>query len=342
MIADVIRRVVAREPVGADDMQVAFSAVMDGAASGAQVAALLVALRMKGETAQELTGAARAMRERVVPIRTLRDGLVDTCGTGGDGSGTFNVSTVAALVAAAAGVNVAKHGNRAVSSACGSADVLEQLGVAIDLDAGETAGVLDEVGIAFLFAPALHPGMAAVAGIRRELGVRTMFNLLGPLANPAGARRQVMGVYRRELVPVMAEVLAATGGQHVLVVHGDDGLDEISVSAPTTLCEVRDGTRRAYRITPADLGLREWPLEQVRGGDAAANARIARDVLDGAPGAAHDIVLANAGAAIHVGGRTASLREAVGLARDAIASGAAAAKLGALVAASRRRRELRP
>lgn len=341
MIGDAIRRIVALESIGEDDMQSVFSSMMDGQASDAQKAALLIGLRMKGETPQELIGAARAMRDRVIPIRTTRTDLVDTCGTGGDGSGTFNVSTVAAVVAAAAGVNVAKHGNRAVSSACGSADVLEQLGVAVDLDAEQTASVLDEIGISFLFAPALHPAMAAVAAVRRELGVRTIFNLLGPVTNPAAARRQVMGVYRRDLVEVMTEVLAAVGGEHVLVVHGDDGIDEISVTAPTTLCEFRDGNLRMIRVTPADLGLREWSLEQLRGGNAEENARIARDVLSGSDGGPRDIVLANAGAAIYVGGRAESIREAVDVARAAIDSGAAAARLDALIAVSRRRREVR-
>ncbi|MGZ5473405.1 MAG: anthranilate phosphoribosyltransferase, partial [Thermoanaerobaculia bacterium] len=262
MITQSIRRAMDGQHLEREEMHEVFGQVMDGAASDVLKSALLVALRMKGETADEITGAAMAMRERVTPLDYAddkRDDLVDTCGTGGDGRGTFNISTVAALVAAGAGANVAKHGNRAVSSSCGSADVLSALGVYIDLDAPRMSEVLRRAGIAFLFAPKLHPAMAAVAGVRKELAVRTIFNVLGPLTNPAFARRQVLGVYAERLVEVVAQVLAALGARHALVVHSRDGLDEISISAATRVCEVRDGELRSYEVTPEELGLPRHP-----------------------------------------------------------------------------------
>ena len=334
MIANAIKRAVDGQHLGRDEMHQVFGDVMDGRASDVQKSALLIALRMKGETAEEITGAALAMRERVTPLDVDHDALVDTCGTGGDGRGTFNISTIAALVAAGAGAHVAKHGNRAVSSSCGSADVLAALGVHIDLDAPRMSEVLRRAGIAFLFAPKLHPAMAAVAGVRKELGVRTIFNVLGPLTNPAFAKRQVLGVYAERLVPVVADVLNALGAQHALVVHSKDGLDEISVSAPTRVCEVRDGSVRAYEITPEELGVARHPIEALAGGDARANATIAREVLQGGNGAKHDVVVANAGAALYVAGAAHSIREGVALAKEAIASGRAYAKLQQLVSES--------
>ncbi len=337
MITQSIRRAMDGHDLEREEMHEVFGHVMDGAASDVLKSALLVALRMKGETADEITGAAMAMRERVTPLDYAddkRDDLVDTCGTGGDGRGTFNISTVAALVAAGAGANVAKHGNRAVSSSCGSADVLSALGVYIDLDAPRMSDVLRRAGIAFLFAPKLHPAMAAVAGVRKELGVRTIFNVLGPLTNPAFARRQVLGVYAERLVEVVAQVLAALGARHALVVHSRDGLDEISISAATRVCEVRDGELRSYEVTPEELGLPRHPIEAVAGGDARENAAIARDVLNGANGARHDIVVANAGAALYVGGQAPSIRDGVALAKESIASGRASAKLQQLVSES--------
>ncbi|HEX8409008.1 MAG TPA: anthranilate phosphoribosyltransferase [Thermoanaerobaculia bacterium] len=331
MIADAIKRAVDGHDLGRDVMHEVFGAVMDGRASDVQKAALLVALRMKGETAEEITGAAMAMRERVTPLDVDRVDLVDTCGTGGDGRGTFNISTVAALVAAGAGANVAKHGNRAVSSSCGSADVLAALGVNIDLDAARMSEVLRRVGIAFLFAPKLHPAMAAVASVRRELGVRTIFNVLGPLTNPAFAKRQVLGVYAERLVDVVARVLAALGAQHALVVHSRDGLDEIAVSAATRVSEVRAGEVTAYELTPEELGLGRHSIEELGGGDARRNAEIAREILGGANGPRHDVVVANAGAALYVAGLAPSIRDGVVLAKQSIASGSAAAKLQQLV-----------
>jgi len=334
MIANAIKRVVDGHHLDRDEMHQVFGAVMDGQTTDVQKSALLIALRMKGETPDEITGAALAMRERVTPLDVDRENLVDTCGTGGDGRGTFNISTIAAIVAAAAGANVAKHGNRAVSSSCGSADLLAALGVHIDLDAPRMSQVLRRAGIAFLFAPKLHPAMSAVAGVRRELGVRTIFNVLGPLTNPAFARRQVLGVYAERLVDTIARVLAALGTEHALVVHSRDGLDEISVSAPTRVCEVRDGEIRTYELTPEEIGVRTHPIESVFGGDANANATIARDVLGGADGARHDIVAANAGAALYVAGLAPTIRDGAAMASESIRSGRAAAKLEELVAIS--------
>jgi len=330
-IAAAIRRIVDGQHLDRQEMHEIFGEVMDGHASDVQKSAFLVALRMKGETSDEITGAALAMRERVTPLSIDRDHLIDTCGTGGDGRGTFNISTIAAIVAASAGASVAKHGNRAVSSACGSADLLTELGVTIDLDAAQMSEVLRRTGIAFLFAPKLHPAMGAVAPVRRELALRTIFNVLGPLTNPAFARRQVLGVYSRHLVDVVARVLLALGAEHALVVHSHDGLDEISVSAPTYVCEVRDGGVRAYDLTPGEVGVTQHPIDDVAGGDAKMNAEIARAVLEGEGGARRDIVIANAGAALYVGGLVPTIREGVEMAWQAIASSAAKQKLQELI-----------
>lgn len=334
MIAGAIRRVVAGEHLERDAMYEVFCQMMDGKTSDVQKSALLIALRMKGETAGEITGAALAMRERVTPLDVDRANLIDTCGTGGDGRGTFNISTVAAIVAAAAGAHVAKHGNRAVSSSCGSADVLSELGVNIDLDAPGMSNVLRRTGIAFLFAPKLHPAMSAVAGVRRELGVRTIFNVLGPLTNPARARRQLLGVYSDHLVEIVGNVLLALGADHAMVVHSRDGMDELSVSAPTHVCEVRDGAVHSYEFTPEEGGVARHAIEELAGGDSKRNAAIARDVLEGKSGAAQDVVVLNAGAALYVAGEAASIRDGVALARQAILGGRALAKLEELKAAS--------
>jgi anthranilate phosphoribosyltransferase len=335
MIAAAIKKLVDRQNLERSEMYDVFGYVMDGKASDVQKSAFLVALRMKGETADEITGAAMAMRERVTPLQTNGADVIDTCGTGGDGRGTFNISTVAAIVAAGAGAMVAKHGNRAVSSSCGSADLLTELGVAIDLDAPRMSEVLRRTGISFLFAPKLHPAMGAVMGVRRELGVRTIFNVLGPLTNPAFARRQVLGVYSDHLVDLLAHVLLALGSEHAVVVHSRDGLDEISVSAPTRVAEVRDGEIRMYELTPEAIGVKAHPIEQIAGGDAAQNARIARAILAGEDGARADIVIANAGAALYVSGISPTIRDGVSLAREAIKSGEATRKLDSLIAASR-------
>jgi len=335
MIGPAIKRLVDGQHLDRDEMYQVFGEVMDGKASDVQKSAFLIALRMKGETAEEITGAAIAMRERVTPLDVDHTTLVDTCGTGGDGRGTFNISTLAAIVAAAAGASVAKHGNRAVSSSCGSADLLSALGVNIDLDAPRMSQVLRRTGISFLFAPKLHPAMGAVVGVRRELGLRTIFNVLGPLTNPAFAKRQVLGVYSDHLVDVVARVLLALGAEHALVVHSRDGLDEISVSAPTRVCEVRDGEIRDVVIAPQDFGCKVHSIEALAGGDATENARIAHAILNGEGGARRDVVAANAGAALYVAGLAQTLREGVSMASMAIASGAARAKLEELIVATK-------
>jgi anthranilate phosphoribosyltransferase len=319
------------------------SQILAGNCTDAQIAALLVALHMKGETVEEIVGFAEAIRDAATPLQltrnsaldvsgTERDALVDTCGTGGDASGTFNISTATALVAAGAGVRVAKHGNRSVTSRCGSADVVEALGVKLTLPPARVAACLDEVGIAFLFAPAMHSAMKYVQPARRELRLRTVFNLLGPLCNPAQASAQVVGVYSAELVEKLAEALSLLGLRRALVVHGNDGLDEITLSAGTRVAEVRNGTVRSYEITPEDFGISRAPLEEISGGDVQANAQIIRDILDAKKSARRDVVLLNASAALVAAGRADSIKEALPIAAESLDSGAAKAKLAALVA----------
>lgn len=334
MLKPFLRRVVEGRSLSRQEAYEAMLAIMAGEATPAQIAAFLVALRMKGETVEEIVGFVEAMRARAVPLPIRADGLVDTCGTGGDGADTFNISTAAAIVAASGGVPVAKHGNRAVSSRSGSADVLEALGVAIQLTPEGAARCLEETGLCFLFAPLYHPSMRYAAGPRWEIGLRTVFNLLGPLANPARATRQVVGVYDRRLVPVLAEVLRELGARHCLVVASHDGLDELSVAAPTDVCEVQNGRIVSYTVTPEDAGLARHGPEAMRGGDPAANAALIRRVFAGARGGPRDVVAFNAGAALYVGGRAASLAEGVRLAQSLIDEGAAAAKLEELVRVS--------
>jgi anthranilate phosphoribosyltransferase len=305
--------------------------IADGGATPAQVGAFLAALRLKGETVDEIAGAAQVMRDRADRVHVAKDIFVDTCGTGGDGRHTFNISTGAAFAVAGAGVCVAKHGNRAVSSKSGSADVLAALGVNVDAPKEVVEKAIAEVGIGFLFAPRLHPAFKAVAGIRRELGVRTIFNVLGPLANPAGARHQVMGVYEARWVPILGGVLAALGAKHAFVVHGD-GLDEITVTGMTHVCEVREGSTERYSMLPEDLGLPRHPIEALVGGDATVNARILRDVLDGQKGAPRDAVLANAAAALVSAGAAKDLKKGVVIAAESIDEGAAREKLKRLAA----------
>ena len=336
MIADAVRRVVEGLNLSREEMKFVFGEVMDGSASDVQKAALLTSLRMKGETVDEITGAAEAMRSRVTRLAVQKHPLVDTCGTGGDGRGTFNVSTVASIVASAAGANVAKHGNRAVSSRCGSADLFSGLGVEIDRTPDQTAAILDEIGIAFLFAPRFHPAMKEVAGVRKELGLRTIFNILGPLTNPAFATRQVLGVFSPGLTDTMARVLDHVGTEHALVVHSEDGLDEISISARTRVSELRSGEISTSVIEPEEIGVRRYPIESIAGGDVSTNVAIARSILDGKEGGPREIVCANAGAAIYVAGLARSIREGAVAAREAIDSGAAGRKLDELIEASRR------
>jgi len=326
---EVLWRLVAGESLSREETEELFGALMDGQVSEPIKAALLVALRMKGEAVSEISGAAAAMRRRVIPIPHTSEGIVDTCGTGGDGRGTFNISTAAALVAAAAGVSVAKHGNRSVSSKSGSADVLAALGVKIEIDPATAGQALDTVGITFLFAPLLHPAMREVMPVRRELGMRTIFNVLGPLTNPAGARRQVMGVYSQALVEPIGQVLRDLGAEHALVVHGD-GLDEITTTGSTTVSEVRDGEVRTYTLEPERFGLRRVRVEDLAGGMPEDNAALMHRVFGGETGPLADVTALNAGAAIYVAGLASSLEEGVETARSVLASGAAAGKLDEL------------
>jgi len=299
------------------------SVLLEGSASESLIAAFLVALKMKGETADELAGFARAMRERVIPV-DAGENVVDTCGTGGDGRGTFNISTVAAIVMAGAGARVAKHGNRSISNTgAGSAEVMQALGVRFAMTPEDASRAVREIGLGFLFAPNLHPAMKHAQPVRRELKMRTVFNLLGPLANPARAQRQVIGAPSPAAARIMAEALAALGTRRSFIVHGQDGLDEISITAPTDVYEVCGGGVVKTMWTPEQFGVRRASLQDLKGGDAAANARIAREILDGAPGAARDIVLVNAAAGLVAAGIASEVRSAMGLAAQSIDSGAA-------------------
>jgi anthranilate phosphoribosyltransferase len=306
--------------------------IMSGEATPAQIGGFLVALRLKGETADEIAGCAEAMRAHVLPVHPQREDLVDTAGTGGDGGRTFNISTAAALVAAAAGAGVAKHGNRAVSSASGSADVLEALGFSLELPPERIARSIDELGFGFLFAPTHHPAMKHAAPVRKELAARTVFNVLGPLTNPAGARAQVVGVYSPELVRTLAEVLAVLGARRAFVVHGAEGIDELSPAGPNLVFEVVDGGVHRREIDPLDLGVKRCAPEELRGGSPEQNAAAIREVFTGANGGRRDAILLNAAGAIAAGGHADDLREGYELARWTVDSGAAAERLEALIA----------
>jgi anthranilate phosphoribosyltransferase len=309
--------------------------IMRGEATQAQIGGFLVALRFKGETAAEIAGCAEAMREHVLPVKPQRQDLVDTAGTGGDNAHTLNISTAAALVAAAAGAGVAKHGNRAVSSSSGSADVLEALGFTLELPPERIEQSIDELGFGFLFAPTHHPAMKHAAAARRELATRTVFNVLGPLTNPAGARAQVVGVFAPDLVPTIAAVLSELGAHRAFVVHGAEGIDELSPAGPNLVAEVVDGTVVERVIDPLDIGVPRCMHGALSGGTPAENAAIIRSVLSGADGGARDAIVLNAAGAIAAAGHAEDLREGVELAREVVASGAAAERLDALVAFSR-------
>src|SRR5213078_4408961 len=315
-----------------DEARGGMGSIMSGEATSAQIAGFLIALRAKGETADEIAGCAEAMREHAVPVRPRREDLVDTAGTGGDGARTINISTAAALVAAAAGAGVAKHGNRAVSSASGSADVLEALGFNLELPAERIARSVDELGFGFLFAPTHHPAMRHAAPVRRELAARTVFNVLGPLTNPAGARAQVVGVYAPELVRTIAEVLAQLGASRAFVVHGAGGIDELSPAGPNFVCEVVGGSVRARNIDPLELGVARCDPSELRGGSPAENAAAIRAVFAGENGGRRSAILLNAAGAIAAGGHAEDLREGLELAREAVDSGGAAARLDELIA----------
>ena len=336
MIQKALQRLLDGRDLSREEAREVMSAIMRGETTPAQIGGFLIALRVKGETPDEIAGCAEAMREHVLAVRPQRDDLVDTAGTGGDGACTINISTAAALVAAAAGAAVAKHGNRAVSSACGSADVLEALGFTLEQGPQRIARSIDELGFGFLFAPTHHPAMRHAAPVRRELATRTVFNLLGPLTNPAGARAQVVGVYSPELVRTIAEVLARLGARRAFVVHGAGGIDELSPAGPNLVCEVVDGTVRERQLDPeSELGVPHCSVDELSGGTPEENARAIREVFGGGDGGRRSAILLNAAGAIAAVGHAADLREGLELAREAIDSGAAAARLDELVAFSR-------
>jgi len=335
MIQQALARLLDGHDLSREEARGVMSSIMNGETTHAQIAGFLIALRAKGETADEIAGCAEAMREHALPVRPRRNDLVDTAGTGGDGARTINISTAAALVAAAAGAGVAKHGNRAVSSACGSADVLEALGFDLDLTAERVAQSIDELGFGFLFAPTHHPAMRHAAPVRSELAARTVFNVLGPLTNPAGARAQVVGVYAPELVRTIAEVLAQLGATRAFVVHGAGGIDELSPSGPNFVCEVVNGDIRARNIDPLEFGLPRCDPAELRGGSPEENAAAIRGVFAGEDGGRRSAILLNAAGAIAAGGHADDLREGLELAREAVDSGAAAARLDALIAFTR-------
>jgi len=331
-IKQAIGHVLAGKNLTEADAEAVMGQIMTGQATPAQIGGFLIALRVKGETVAEVTGFARAMRQNAVAVRPRCDLLVDTCGTGGDGAGTFNISTTAAFVVAGAGLAVAKHGNRSVSSRCGSADVLQALGANLDLSPQAVADCIDEVGIGFLFAPRLHPAMKHAIGPRREMGVRTVFNILGPLTNPAGAQVQVLGVYEGALTETMARVLGSLGSRAAFVVHGADGLDELSTTGPNRVSQLQNGQVHTFTLDPKALGLPRAAPTDLLGGDVEENAALTRAVLEGESSPRRDVVLLNSAAALVAGGVATDLHQGLTLAACSIDSGAARARLDALVA----------
>ena len=333
-LLDYLTRLVAHESLSAADAERAMDLILRGEASPAEIAGFLVALRMKGETSGELVGFARAMRRMATPIEHGLNGqtLLDTCGTGGDGCNTFNISTIAAFVVAGAGVHVAKHGNRSISSRCGSADLLEAWGVRVPMAPEETARAIREVGIGFLFAPAVHAAMKHAQPVRKDLKIRTAFNLLGPLTNPAGAQAQVLGVFSLDVMDLVAATLAELGTEHAFVVHGAGGLDEISLAGETMVAEVRDGKAQRFNVTPEEFGVKRAPIEAIRGGTAKENAALISRILEGEAGAPRDIVVINAAAALVATGISENFRDAADTARLAIDSGKACETLESLKA----------
>jgi len=333
-IQTAIKKVIAREDLSGDEMNSVMQQIMTGECTPSQIGGFLVGLRMKGESVDEISAAARVMRELATRVEVSGDHLVDTAGTGGDSSGSFNISTASALVAAAAGARVAKHGNRSMTSNSGSADVLEAAGVKLDITPGQVRDCVEQVGVGFMFAPAHHGAMKYAIGARKEMAVRTIFNVLGPLTNPAGAPNQVIGVFDGDLIEPMASVLKQLGSNHVMVIHAEDGMDEISISAPTRVAELRHGEITSYTISPADFGMDFAALDEIRVDSAEQSLAMIRGVLADNPGPARDIVCLNAGAAIYVAGCAASLAAGVEAASAAISSGKAAAVLQNLVARS--------
>lgn len=326
MIKEAILKLAKKQDLTANEARACMNEIMDGQASDVQMSSYLTALSLKGETIEEITGSAAGMREHCIKLLNDED-VLEIVGTGGDGSNSFNISTTSSIVIAASGVKVAKHGNRAASSKCGAADVLESLGIKIDVSPQKSATILNKINICFLFAQNYHIAMKYVAPIRRELGIRTVFNILGPLTNPAGANMQVMGVYEEALVEPLAEVLSNLGVKRAMVVYGQDGLDEISLSAPTTVCEVKDGSYTSYTITPEQFGMTRCQKEDLIGGSPEFNAKITRDILRGVKGPKRDAVLLNAGAAIYIAGRTETMQEGIDLATQLIDEGKALTKL---------------
>ena len=334
MIQDVIQQLLAGQDLDRDTAKGVMDQIMSGQATDAQIGGFLIALRCKGETVDEIAGFAEVMRDKATPIVAGKGTVVDTCGTGGDGSGTFNISTTVAFVAAGAGLTVAKHGNRAMSSQCGSADVLQALGVDVEAGPERVSRCLDQAGIGFLFAPMLHGAMKHAIGPRRELATRTVFNVLGPLTNPAGARRQLLGVYDAALTAKLAGVLGALGSERAFVVHGSDGLDEITTTGPSTVTELREGRLDTYEIVPADFGFAVAPAAALKGGTAAENAQILSAVLDGDSGPPRDIVIMNAAAAVVAGDLADDLQGGAAVAAEAIDSGKAKVALETLKSVS--------
>ena len=334
MIQEAIRDLIVGADLGRAKMRAVMEQIMSGQATDAQIGAFLVALRIKGETIDEIAGGAEVMREKATPIVTVRPEIIDTCGTGGDDSGTFNISTTVAFVACGAGLAVAKHGTRSISSQCGSSDVLTALGVNVEATPEKVGECIDEVGMGFLFAIALHGAMKHAVGPRRELATRTIFNILGPLTNPAGAKRQLLGVFDGALTEALAGVLRELGSDRALVVHGSDGLDEITLTGPTQVSELKDGQVSTRQIHPGDFGLQTVSAEALKGGDADHNARILRGVLDGEEGPQRDVVLLNSAAAIVVGGRAEDITAGLEVARESIDSGKARQALDRLVEVS--------
>lgn len=331
MIREAIDKAVNKIDLLEAEMMAVMEKIMGGEATAAQIGALITALRMKGETVEEVTGAARIMRQKATRVNACATTIVDTCGTGGDRLNTFNISTTTAFVVSAAGLVVAKHGNRAVSSGCGSADVLEALGVNIGINQEIVEECIQQIGIGFLFAPKLHSAMKYTIGPRREIGIRTIFNMLGPLTNPAAATAQLLGVYDPKLTEMFAEVLKNMGAKKAFVVHGSDGLDEVTVTGHTRVSSLNDGIISTYNINPKDYVDKTYSLEDLRGGDPSINAQITRDVLSGKSGACRDVVLMNAALAIVAGEKAADIKEGIRIAADCIDSGQAVKKLQALI-----------
>jgi anthranilate phosphoribosyltransferase len=334
MIKEAIAQLVSGRSLSIDEASAVMEEIMEGSTTPAQFGAFVTALRLRGETVEEIAGLARTMRAKALRVN-INEPVVDTCGTGGDGSGTFNISTTAAFVAAACGLKIAKHGNRAMSSQCGSADVLEALGVKIDLNPEQVQKCLEKVGIGFMLAPVFHPAMKYAAAPRKEVGIRTVFNILGPLTNPAGAGAQVLGVPEKGLTEKMATVLKMLGCQHALVVHGEDGLDEITITGKTFVSELKNGNIKNFEIAPEELGLPRAKKDTLKGGTAKDNAELLRSILSGKKGAQRNIVLMNASAALVAGDKVATLKQGIALASEAIDSGKAFLKMEDFIKFSR-------